>query len=100
MNDWEVQAGQGPARLAAMISVRLDPDAAGLVRRAAREAEITQSEFIRRAAVGAAQRALQPIPVISWAQAYEKETQPQIFGGMTPPASTASSAPIRPLQHA
>lgn len=44
-------------RLGAMISIRLDPDAAHAVRQAAVAAGITQVEFVRRAALQAASQA-------------------------------------------
>lgn len=45
-------------KLAATISIRLDPAAALLVRQAARLSGLTKSAFVRRAAVGAAKTAI------------------------------------------
>jgi uncharacterized protein (DUF1778 family) len=54
--DWALVATGGgvPRRSAAVVSVRLDPDAADLIRRASRLQQVTQAEFVRRAAVAAA----------------------------------------------
>lgn len=45
-------------QLGAMISIKLDPDSALLVRRAARLSGVTWSEFVRRAAIEAATEAV------------------------------------------
>jgi hypothetical protein len=102
LGDWDVLPSQGPVRLATMISLRLDPDTAELVRRAARTAELTQSEFVRRAALSAAERMLRPMPVIEWARAHENTPVPQLYSGMPAPASTGSAHPVsvRELQPA
>jgi hypothetical protein len=45
-------------QLGAMISIKLDPDSALLVRRAARHLGVSWSEFVRRAAIDAATKAV------------------------------------------
>ena len=45
-------------QLGAMISIKLDPDSALLVRRAARHLGVTWSEFVRSAAIAAATEAV------------------------------------------
>jgi uncharacterized protein (DUF1778 family) len=65
--DWEVvpeaEAVRVPSRLGTMVSVRLDPDTARLVRQAARIAGITHSEFLRRAVESAARSVVDQEPV-------------------------------------
>jgi hypothetical protein len=59
-DEWEPVASEVSVapHLAAIVSIRLDPDAARLVRRAARAARLTQAEFVRQAALKAAETAL------------------------------------------
>jgi len=90
LSEWDVSPSTGPVRLAAMLSVRLDPDTADLVRKAARASEVTQSEFVRRAAARAAERALRPTPVVRWAPGGDT---PTIFSNMPAPASTGTHRP-------
>ena len=61
-DEWEPVANEISVapHLAAIISIRLDPDAARMVRRAARAARLTQTEFVRQAALEAAEAALAP----------------------------------------
>lgn len=96
LDDWEAVPSPGPVRLAAMISVRFDPDAAELVRRAARIEELTQSEFVRQAALAAAERTIQrvDVPLVEWARAHEDVPTPPLMGGArTPPPATATIPP-------
>lgn len=59
LSEWQaVAAGQGPMRLGAVICTRFDAGDAGLVRQAAQKSGLTQSQFVRRAVMHAAGRAL------------------------------------------
>src|SRR5689334_9913511 len=49
-------------RLETTISVRFDPDAAHLLRRAARLAGVTKSEFVRRSTIAAANKKITETP--------------------------------------
>lgn len=94
LDDWAAVPSPGPARLAAMISVRFDPAAADLIRRAARIEELTQSEFVRQAALAAAERTIQrvDVPVVEWAGAHGDTPAPPLMGGTrTPPAATETT---------
>jgi len=64
--DWEAKGWSRESepltaapQLGAMISIRLDPNSASLVRRAARLLGMTRSEFVQRVAVSAAAEALE-----------------------------------------
>ncbi len=64
-DDWEEDPDPpvvAPPR-GTMISLRLDQDTASLVRRAARTQGLSQSEFVRRAAIEAAEKATWPEPI-------------------------------------
>lgn len=76
--DWEREGWAEEAepltaspKLGAMISVRLDPEAARTVRRAARAEGLTQSAFVRRAALRAATEAIGREPAVIAAPAGE-----------------------------
>ena len=66
-SDWEVvpetESVTVAPKLGAMISVRFEPEVAGLIRRAAKLAELSQSEFVRRAAEAQARQLLSQPPV-------------------------------------
>src|SRR5581483_711075 len=68
-HDWEAQKWANQAepieaapRLETTISVRFDPDAARLLRRAARLSGLTKSEFVRRATIAAAKHKIAETP--------------------------------------
>jgi uncharacterized protein (DUF1778 family) len=72
-----------------MLSLRLDPDTADAVRRAARLRGVTQSEFVRHAARVAAEEVLGRVPAPTIKRA---AVPPVVVLGTAPVASTAGAA--------
>lgn len=91
--DWEVVARGRPAtRLVTIISLRLDQPSAGLIQRAARMEGVTQSEFVRQAALRAAESVVrrQPVRVVTGVG----QVEPVVFGTSVPRATTVSDASL------
>ena len=81
--------------LGAMISVRFDAATVRRIRRAANLDGLTQSEFVRRAAIASAERRLErePVPTIANAHAYDGGSVPPIVRGSRDGAVSTETTP-------
>ena len=105
--DWEAKGwAEDPEpltaapRLGTMISVRLDPEGARSVRRAARAEGMTQSEFVRRAALRSAAEVIAREPTVIAAPAGEAPlivwTGAKITVTRTPRSTTSTAISVAP----